>query len=139
VIIVDTNVWSEPTRASPGLRVLAWLERNHADAAITAINVGELLAGVMFLPDGRRKDALGLQVENLIARLDPVTYHFDVRAARAYASVRRSLRAAGREPFRTEDAMIAAIALAHGASVATLNVGDFEYTGVNLIDPRATN
>ena len=137
MIIVDTNVWSEPTRPAPDPRVIAWLKANHSAAAITAINVGELLAGVAFMPDGRRNDALGIHVENLIARLGPVTYQFDTRAARAYASVRRALRSAGREPFRTKDAMIAAIALAHGAPVATLNVGDFTYTGVELIDPRA--
>ena len=137
MIIVDTNVWSEPTKSKPDKRVLTWLQRHHAALAITSINVGELLAGVAFLPDGRRKDALGLHIDNLISRMDPVTFPFDLRAARAYATVRRALRSAGREPFRSEDAMIAAIALAHDAPVATLNTGDFEYTDVTLIDPRA--
>lgn len=137
MIIVDTNVWSEPTRPTPDARVLTWLQRHHADLAITSLNVGELLAGVTFLPDGRRKDALGLHIENLISRMEPRTFPFDIRAARAYAAVRRALRSAGREPFRSEDAMIAAIAMAHDAPVATLNTGDFAHTGVTLIDPRA--
>lgn len=43
-------------------------------------------------------------------------------------------RAAGR-PISQFDCQIAAIARAHGASVATRNTGDYEGCGIGVIDP----
>jgi predicted nucleic acid-binding protein len=43
-------------------------------------------------------------------------------------------RAAGR-PLSGEDAMIAAIAATHDATLATRNTADFEGLGLDLVDP----
>jgi predicted nucleic acid-binding protein len=59
---------------------------------------------------------------------------FDERAAREYAVLRAERDAQGR-PVTVEDAMIAAIARAAGAAVATRNVRDFADTGVEVVDP----
>ena len=59
---------------------------------------------------------------------------FDEDAARAYATIVASRNAAGR-PISQLDAMIAAIARTHRATVATRNTGDFEHCGLQLVDP----
>ena len=59
---------------------------------------------------------------------------FDEDAARVYATIVASRNAAGR-PISELDAMIAAIARTHNATVATRNTADFELCGLQLVDP----
>jgi predicted nucleic acid-binding protein len=135
MILVDTSVWSETTKAQPNDTVLSWLREHQEDIALNAITVGELLAGVRMMPDGRRRDQLAQRIDLLSAGFGSSIYAYDARAARAYAGIRSSLRRAGREAARTEDAMIAAIAISRGFSVATRNTGDFAHTGASVINP----
>ena len=58
MIILDTNVVSEPLKPQPDPAVLQWLNAQEPKTLyITAINWAELLAGVAALPAGRRRDA----------------------------------------------------------------------------------
>ena len=59
---------------------------------------------------------------------------FDRQAARAYAAIASTRRAAGR-PINYADCQIAAIARSVGASLATRDVGDFEGCGFDVINP----
>ena len=61
---------------------------------------------------------------------------FDVAAALKYGRLKAMRQSAGR-PLAQIDGMIAAIALAHGAALATRDVGDFADLGLELIDPFA--
>lgn len=135
MIVVDTNVWSEPFRPAPDARVVEWLRVNHGELRMTALVEAELLTGVALLPDGRRKDQLRMPVERLLARAAETSLPFGSAAARELAAIRARRRAVGREIRKPTDAMIAAIARAHGASVATRNVDDFADMGVDLINP----
>lgn len=135
MIIVDTNVWSETTRPMPEPGVIDWLRRHASDVVITSITIAELLAGVAMLRQGRRRDGLSTLVEGLIARSQGRILDFDERAARAFATIRASLRRQGREPGSAEDVMIAAIAVSRGFPVATRNTADFDGTGVRVINP----
>ena len=136
MIVLDTNVISEIFRPSPEPRVLEWLVSLTGDVAITSITLAELLAGIRRLPEGRRKDALARGIEEAVAsyRGSRSVLAFDADAAERYAEVLASREAAG-APVSTADAQIAAICLAHGATCATRNVKDFQYKGVELIDP----
>lgn len=135
MIVVDTNVWSEPIRKEPEPAVVAWLTAHRDEVAITTVTIGELLYGLALLPDGRRKDGLGQQIERLIASAEARTCPYDVAAARAFAAIKAKRRQAGCEVTKPEDAMIAAIAASRGCAVATRNVHDFEAMGVELINP----
>ncbi|HEY2552923.1 MAG TPA: type II toxin-antitoxin system VapC family toxin [Streptosporangiaceae bacterium] len=136
MIVLDTNVVSEPTRKEPDPGVVAWLDALSAEeTAITAITAAELAYGVRRLPDGRRQAELARAVHALIrdefaGRVLP----FDVRAVELYAEIVAGRERAGR-PISTADAQIAAICLAHSATLATRNTADFTATGVSLIDP----
>ena len=63
---------------------------------------------------------------------------FDAAAAKNYAVIVAARTRQG-QPISTEDAKIAAIALAAGLTVATRNTRDFEnIDGLNLINPWQT-
>ena len=131
MIILDTNVLSEPMRPTPSGRVLRWM-RAQTDVAITSVSVAELLAGARRLPAGIRRERLIAAIEVTLtgSRVLP----FDESAARTYARMQEVRRTAGRA-LSVEDGMIAAITAVHGATLATRNTPDYEGLGVELVDP----
>lgn len=136
MIVLDTNVLSELLRPIPAPRVEAWLAAHDgASVYFTSLGEAELRCGVAILPAGRRRTAIGAAIDDILDedfrdRILP----FDREAARAYAAIAAGRRAAGR-PISQFDCQIAAIARAHGASVATRNTGDYDGCGVEVIDP----
>jgi predicted nucleic acid-binding protein len=136
VILLDTNVVSELMRPQPTAVVLDWFAaQDAAQLFLSAVSEAELRAGAAFLPQGRRRDDLTAVIDTMIAvdfagRL----LAFDSAAAKAYAVIAASRRAAGR-PIAEADCQIAAIARAQGAEVATRNTGDFIGCGVGIVDP----
>jgi predicted nucleic acid-binding protein len=136
VIVLDTNVLSETLRPAPAPAVMAWLDAQPRQAMFTtAVTRGEVLYGVALLPEGRRRDELQAAC-TAIFDIDMAgrVLAFDTAAADAYAAIAAGRRDAGR-PISQFDAMIAGIARAHGATVATRNITDFEGCGVLLVDP----
>jgi predicted nucleic acid-binding protein len=136
MIVLDTNVLSEFMRPQPEDRVVAWLNgQARSNLFTTAVTRGEMLYGVLILPDGQRKAHLQKEVAAIFAvdmagRVLP----YDEAAANAHATIAAARRAQGR-PVNQSDVMIAGIARAHGATLATRNVRDFEGCGIRLIDP----
>ena len=138
MIILDTNVVSEPLKPSPEPAVLAWLDRQAPETLyLTTINLAELLAGIEALPQGRRRTKL---YEALTTQMMPLFIErilaFDKKAAEGFALINAGAKAAG-NPISFADGAIAAIASAHGFWLATRNVSDFRGTGVEVIDPWA--
>jgi toxin FitB len=137
MIVLDTNVVSELLKAAPDARVVAWTKAQPWDQlVISAVTEAELLAGVAFLPEGQRRTALQGAIAAIINQaLGGRVLPLDRAAAPHFAAFRAARRAAGRA-IDTADAMIGAIARAHGASLlATRNTADFEGCGVQLINP----
>jgi predicted nucleic acid-binding protein len=136
VIILDTNVVSEPLRPAPDPAVLAWLDAQAPDTLyLTSITLAELLAGVAALPAGRRRTKLGQALtEQVLPLFEGRVLAFDMPAAHAFAQVQVGAQSAG-NPISFADAAIAAIAGAHRYALATRNVRDFKGTGVEVIDP----
>jgi predicted nucleic acid-binding protein len=59
MIVLDTNVLSEPTKPSPSPVVLAWLDAQVFDTLyLTTITIAEIGFGLACLPNGRRREAL---------------------------------------------------------------------------------
>jgi toxin FitB len=136
VIVLDTNVISEPLRAAGEPRVRAWLnEQSPETLYTTALNIAELLAGVALLPAGKRKRELDRRLRASLSRLfQGRILLFDLAAAESYAQIAGEARRAGRI-VPHEDGLIAAIARAHGFAVATRNVSSFAGAAVELINP----
>jgi predicted nucleic acid-binding protein len=138
VIIVDTNVISELMRAEPNPAVQAWAATQPlARLYTTRVNQAEILYGIAGLPEGRRRAALAAAAsvmfdEDFAGRILP----FEAGAAARYPEVVLVRRQAGK-PSEKFDALIAATALAAGASIATRDVGGFAGCGLTIIDPWA--
>ena len=136
MIVLDTNVISEPTKPVANLSVLTWLNRQERGTlCLTAISLAELLGGLALLPEGRRKQALGSALDEHIGKLilTPILA-FDREAALAYAALLARAKT-NRYTLGMADAQIAAIALAHGFAVATRDVDPFIAAGVPVINP----
>ena len=70
MIILDTNVVSEPLKPRPEPAVVAWLDRQPTGALhLATISVAELLTGVQRLPAGRRRTALDRAVREQVLSL----------------------------------------------------------------------
>lgn len=134
MILVDTNVLSELTKSTPEPRVIAWLEVNEPALGLPTIALAELRYGIARLPDGRRQSSLLHFWQATCMQFRGRVFSFDERAAERYGDVAAAAERAGRR-LNIQDGQIAAIALVHGMRVATRNVGDFEPTGVAIVNP----
>ena len=136
MILVDTNVVSELMRPAPAPAVLVWFATQAAaDLFLSAVSEAELRAGAACLPAGRRRDALTAAIDAMVAEdFAGRLLAFDSPAARSYALIAATRRAAG-QPIAQADCQIAATAHVHGAAVATRNVADFLGCGIAVIDP----
>ena len=138
MIVLDTNVLSETLRPAPDAAVMAWLAAQPRPTLFTTtVTRGELLYGLLLLPDGRRRTSLLNATHDIFDQdLAGQVLSFDSAAADAYADIAASRRAAG-QPISQFDAMIAAIARSRGARLATRNIKDILDCGIELIDPWA--
>jgi len=136
MFLLDTNVISELRKAGDGKaypNVVAWL--SSVDAAtlyLSAITLLEIELGVLRIerrdaPQGARLRAWMTHhiLPEFLDRTLPVDATVALRCAPLHVPDPRSER----------DALIAATALAHGMTVVTRNVADFEATGVPLLNP----
>ena len=136
MIILDTNVVSEPMRRNGNPAVKTWLDRQAAETLyLTTTSLSELLVGIEILPDGKRKEGLDAALSELVVRLfGSRVLSFDQQAAMAYAPLIGRARACGCL-ISVADGQIAAIAAAHGFTVATRDTAPFVAAGVPVINP----
>jgi hypothetical protein len=138
MIVLDTNVVSEPLRQVPAAQVIEWIDAQPLETLfLSTITVAELRAGVALLPAGKKRT--GLQ-DSLEKRLLPLfagrVLPFDLACTQAYAALMAKARGAGLA-VATADGYIAAIAAANGFAVATRDAGPFDAAGVTVINPWA--
>jgi predicted nucleic acid-binding protein len=136
MILLDTNVISEPQRQSPNARVLDWIDAQALETLyLSAITVAELRAGIALMPAGKRRDGLDANLEKrLLPMFANRVLSFDMACTKAYAELLAKARASGLA-IETADAFIAAVALANGFTVATRDTTPFEAAGLNVINP----
>ena len=138
MIILDTNVLSALMRVVPEAVVVQWLDQQPAESVwITSITLFETRLGLALLPKGRRRQALERAFGQLLEEdLENRVLEFDRGAADQAAVLAATRRKAG-QPVDMRDTMIAGIALARRAALATRNVKDFRDLKVQVIDPWA--
>ena len=136
MIVLDTNVLSEIMRPSPNPVVFSWLASQPRPILFTtSVNQAEILYGIAALDDGQRKRGLAAAAEAMFEEeFAGRVLAFSDAAAPHYARIVAARRRMG-NPIEGFDALIAATALAAGASVATRDVGGFADCGVAIVNP----
>ena len=136
MIILDTDVLSEAMRDAPDPRFTAWF--NGVPRLLvwtTAISLLEIRFGIERLPIGRRRTALVSAFESTVMDdLESRIIAFDADAATKTATLMAERQRSGR-PGDLRDSMIAGIAIAHRATLATCNTRHFTDLPVPVVDP----
>jgi toxin FitB len=131
--LLDTNVISEPFKARPEPRVLDWLTATPKELQfVSVLSLGELRRGLETMPLGTRRERIRSWLERDLAawygpRLLPVTAAIAQRWGRLAAQARRS--------SPRFDSLLAATAFQHDLRVVTRNVRDFQFPGLEIINP----
>ena len=136
MIVLDTNVVSEPLRPAADAAVLAWLDAQDIETLyLTTVTLAELRHGVAALPEGRRRKTLQTALEvRIVPLFGPRILAFDAVAAGTYAQVRLRAATTG-TAIGAADSYIAATAAAHGFAIATRDVAPFAAAGLTVINP----
>ena len=130
--LLDTVVLSELRKARPSRKVVQWIKAQQAGSLfISVVSVGEIERGI---EKTRRSDAVfAAELEQWLETL------LNLYADRVLPVSANAARLWGRHSARLghdgADLLIAATALAHGATVVTRNVRHFAPTGVRVLDP----
>jgi toxin FitB len=136
VILLDTNVVSEPMHPKPSGSVLAWLDAQAPETLyLSTISLAELLFGLESLPAGKRRKSLTVSLQRQIIELfGGRILTFDLAAATAYAQIVTRARRHG-HPISVPEGQIAAIATSHRFTVATRDEAPFVAAGVPVVNP----
>jgi len=136
MILLDTNVISEPIKLAGDACVLAWLDAQLIESLyVSTISLAELRFGIAALPAGKRKDTLHNSLQQRILPLfNGRILPFDEAASETYGVLRARARAQGKA-IATADGYIAATAIHHGLMVATRDFAPFEAAGLKVINP----
>ena len=136
MIIIDTNVVSEITRARPSSAVRAWLDSQiRQELFLCAPVLAELRYGIERLPAGRRRELLDKALNRIVSEGFPDRIlPLDRDAAHEFGRIVAHRDRLGR-PIATMDGMIAAIAIVNRAAIATRDVEEFSDLGIDVIDP----
>ena len=139
MILLDTNVVSEPMRQRPDPRVQDWLDAQAIETLyLSTISLSALLLGIENLPTGKRRQALAAALgEQIVSLFDSRIVPFDVAAAEAYARVVIRARRQG-HAISVPDGQIAAIAAARNLRVASRDETPFQAAGLAVINPWKT-
>ena len=135
MIILDTNVLSALMRQVPDQNIVIWLDQQPRTSVwITSVTVFEVWFGLQILAVGKRRTMLTEAFEELLAKIAQRVLTFDVAAARQATDLMAARHKKGR-PGDLRDTMIAGIALAQHATLATRNIVHFQDTSIPLVNP----
>lgn len=136
MIILDTNVLSALMRTKPEAVVIAWLDRQPADSVwITSITIFEARFGLALLPKGRRRSSLEQAFDRMLTEdLSSRVLSLDEVAATTAAQLAAERQWTGRI-VDLRDTLIAGIAQARRATIATRNTRHFDGLDVPVVNP----
>lgn len=136
MILLDTNVISEPWKPVPDEAVIAWLDAQAVETLfISAITIAELRFGIAAMPSGRRQTILRDRLEGkVLPHFSGRILSFDLTTSQFYSELMARTRASGKV-IGTADGYIAATAAANGLTISTRDTSPFEAAGVKVINP----
>ena len=122
--LLDTNTLSELTKPEPLPGLLDWLELHEPETTISAISLGEMVAGVEQMAEGKRRRTLERSLkflrEDYAGKILDFTEGVAVEWGRLIAEARKR-----RRNLSVLDSQIEATAIHFGLTVVTRNQKDF--------------
>ncbi len=139
MILLDTNVLSALMRDTPDPAVVQWLNAE-APSRIwtTAVTIYEIRFGLGRMPEGRKRRSLEAAFDALLRDDLPDRVAIMDRAAGDAAGNLAAARTACGRPVDIRDTLIAGIAIARRATIATGNLRHFEDLDVPVVNPWAS-
>jgi predicted nucleic acid-binding protein len=136
MILLDTNVISEPWKPAPDQAVVAWLDAQAIETLfLSAITVAELRFGIAAMPSGKRQTVLRDRLEGeVLPHFSERILPFNLVASQFYSELMVRARLAGKA-IGMSDGYIAATAASSGFAVATRDTSPFEAAGLKVINP----
>jgi toxin FitB len=134
--LLDTNVISETARTKPHPGIERWFRDVPGEALhLSVLTLGEIRKGIEPLEASARREKLRVWLESQLPdwfedRILAVDAAVADRWGRLLSEVRR--------PVPAIDSLLAATALHHGLRLVTRNTADFEYPGLEVVDPWAS-
>ncbi len=131
--LVDTNVLSELRCREPDAGVVDWFAQRPATTLyLSVLTLGEIRKGIDPLPDDERKLKLLDWLEvGLPAFFSSRILPIDAAVADRWGCL---IAQAGR-PRPAIDSLLAATAVTHGLKLVTRNARDFDFPGLDVINP----
>ncbi len=136
MILLDTNVISEPWKPVPDGAVVAWLDAQAIETLfISAITIAELRFGIAAMPLGKRQTILRDRLEGeVLPHFSERILPFNLATSQFYSELMARARVSGKA-IGTADGYIAATAAANRLAIATRDTSPFEAAGLQVINP----
>ncbi|MBB4440114.1 MULTISPECIES: type II toxin-antitoxin system VapC family toxin [Rhizobium] len=136
MILLDTNVISEPWKPVADGAVVAWLDAQAIETLfVSAITIAELRFGIAAMPSGKRQTILRERLEDeVLPHFPERILPFDLAASQFYSELMARSRVSGKAVSKA-DGYIAATAVANGLAVATRDISPFQAAGLKVINP----
>jgi predicted nucleic acid-binding protein len=131
--LLDTNIISELVCPKPAKAVLGWFDDVPSEALhISVLTLGEIRKGIKQMGKSTRREKLRTWPEHdLAAWFDRRVLPIDVAVADRWGR----LAAQFERPVPSVVSLLAATALHHELCLVTRNVKDFNYPGLDVVNP----
>ena len=133
--LLDTCVMSELVKPAPSPSILMWFSTVASPALfLSVMTIGEIRKGITKLPDSKKKDALTLWLNRLIAEYADRILPIDLAVSERWGIMQGEAERAG-TPMASLDGLIAATALVYHLTIVTRNERDFLPSRAPLLNP----
>lgn len=131
--LLDTNVISETIRPRPDPKVIAWFKDVPDEALfVSVLTLGEIRKGVEGLAVKKRREKLRIWLEHeLPGWFEGRVLSVDLAAADRWGQLAAQLS----RPAPSINSLLAATALHHELRLVTRNARDFDFPGLEVVNP----
>lgn len=131
--LIDTNVISELVKGKQNAKVVKWFESvSDQDLYLSALTIGEIRKGIEKIQNSEKKEKIRMWLDQeLPSWFDNRILAIDKHVANKWGLIQSNAS----KTLPAIDSLIAATALHFDLILVTRNVKDFDYPGLEIINP----